>query len=357
MAEAQTVTNVAPGPKPFSVPTVNVDLSQESAIRAIANAAESAGDQTGDSVVTVPEKGVAQTPSVQATLPNPNALVAPVATQALAPETPTPQVQLAPPGTPEKFLKPDGTVDEEKLLASSKQLDAALEQKTLTVEEMVAQYKDKENKLRNLPNPNNPESVARFAQAQVQAPPPMQPQVQMPHAQLTPDQATLQAQIMADLNRDPIGTIVDIVKSVTSTENKPLHEFVTSIKEQQKDQGMKNNLMQLVKEDPRVANPAVYQAVLSEIESDPGYRQLKNPYKAAWNEVKARLRLGDTQTPAQPSKTASPILGGGTPPPVPSMAGSYSPQTIGAAIGQAKGKDEMAAIEAELRRLSIASGF
>lgn len=357
--ESQTVTAVAPGPKPFSVPTLPVELSQEADIRAIANAAEAAGDQTGDSVVTVPQKGVpTQTPSTsQATLPNPNALSKPpVVTQAAAPETPQPQAQIAPPGTPEKFLKPDGTVDEEKLLASSKQLDAAIEQKQLSVEEMVAEYKAKEAQFRGLPNPNNPDSIARLAQAQQQVQQQM-PAAQIQQPQVVPNQQALQQQILQDLNRDPIGTIVDIVKSVTSTENKPLHDFVTTLKEQQKDQGMKNNLMALVKEDPRVANPAVYQAVLAEIQADPGYLQLRNPYKAAWNEVKARLRLGDAPIPAQPSKTASPILGGGTPPPVPSTSGGYSPQTIGAAIGMAKPGDEMARLEAELRNLSIQSGF
>lgn len=346
MAEALNVTPVAPGPKPFSVPTLNVDLSQEAEIRAISNAAENAGDQTGDSVVMVPQKTAAQTPGIPAAAPiAPAPVLPPIASQAAVQPAAIP----ATPDVPAKFVLPDGTVDVEKLQASSKQLDTALAEKQLTVDEMVAQYRENENKLRNLPNPNNPESIARFAQAQP-APQPMQPQ--NPQAS-----DSLQAQILADLQRDPVGTIVDLVKAVNSNENKPLHEFVGTLKERQKDEGMKNSLIQLVKEDPRVANPQVYQAVLAEMESDPGYHRLKNPYKAAWNEVKARLRLGDSQIPAQPSKTASPILGGGTPPPVPSTTGGYSPATINAAIGQAKTKDEMSAVEAELRKMSIAAGM
>lgn len=347
MPEALTVSPVSPGPKPFSVPTLDVDMSQEAAIRAIANAAETAGDNTGDTVVAVPQRAATQTPGIPAAAPSAPAPAMPP----VAPQAAQPAAVLATPDIPAKFVNPDGTVDVEKLQASSKQLDTALAEKVLTVEEMVAQYKEKENKLRNLPNPNNPESIARFAQT---APQPIPAQIPQPAA---PDPNSLQAQILADLQRDPVGTIVDLVKAVNSTENKPLHEFVTTLKEKQKDEGMKNNIIQLVKEDPRVANDAVHKAILAEMDSDPGYRGMRNPYKAAWNEVKARLRLGDAQIPSQPSKTASPILGGGTPPPVPSTTGGYSPSTIGAAIGQAKTKDEMSAVEAELRKLSIAQGF
>lgn len=351
MADALNVTPVPPGNKPFSVPTLNVDLSQEAEIRAIANAAEAAGDNTGDTVVAVPQKAAAQTPGIPAAEPSaPAPFMPPVAPQAAV----QPMAQAPTSDVPAKFLNPDGTVDVEKLQTSSKQLDTALADKVLTVEEMVAQYKSNENKLRNLPNPNNPESIARYAQAQP-APQPIPAQIPQPAA--APDPNSLQAQILADLQRDPVGTIVDLVKAVNSTENKPLHEFVVTLKEKQKDEGMKNSLIQLVKEDPRVSNPQIYQAVLAEMDSDPGYHRLRNPYKAAWNEVKARLRLGDAQIPAQPSKTASPILGGGSPPPVPSTTGGYSPATIGAAIGQMKTKDEMSAVEAELRKLSLAAGF
>ena len=47
---------------------------------------------------------------------------------------------------PAKFKKPDGTVDEEKLKASSAQLDQANEQKQKTIEEILAEYKEKERK-------------------------------------------------------------------------------------------------------------------------------------------------------------------------------------------------------------------
>jgi hypothetical protein len=52
------------------------------------------------------------------------------------------------------------------------------------------------------------------------------------------------------------------------------------------------------------------------LDEEPGMMRLKNPHKAAWNEVKERLRLGEANTsPAQPSNV-TPTLGGGAPPSV-----------------------------------------
>lgn len=335
MAEALTASPVAPGTAPFRVQTLPVDVSQEAQIRAIANAAESSGEE----VVDVPQKDAAQTPA-----PAPVQAPTPFGMPQAQP-TPPPAAQMIPTDTPAKFLKPDGTVDVEKLQASSKQLDTALQEKVLSVEEMVAQYKAKEATFRNLPR--QPEQVARFAQTITPA-----PQVQMPVVVAPSDTMAMQAQLIADLNRDPIGTIVDLVKAVNSNENKPLHEFVSGIKDQQRDEGVKNSLAEIARQDPRIAHPQVYPHVLAELESDPNYFKLKNPYKAAWNEVKERLRLGDSQTPAQPSKTASPILGGGSPPPVPSTTGTPAPATLQGAIGQMKTKDEMSLVESELRRMA-----
>lgn len=332
--EMITVTPVAPGPAPLAAQTLPVDLSQESTIRALANAAESSGLE----VVGIPQGSPAQTPAlapVQVPAPAP---------QAQPTQSPTPVAQTVPGDVPAKFLKPDGTVDVEKLQASSKQLDTALQEKVLSVEEMVSQYKVKEAAFRNLPR--QPEQVAQLAQAMVPpAPAPLQ-------ASMPSDPTVIQAQLIADLNRDPIGTIVDLVKAVNSTENKPLHEFVSGFREKQRDESMKNSLAELARTDPRISNPQLYPHVLAELDSDPNYFRLKNPYKAAWNEVKERLRLGDAQTPAQPSKSASPILGGGSPPPVPSTTGAPAPATLQGAIGQMKSKDEVALVESELRRMA-----
>lgn len=334
---------VPAGSKPFSVQ--NLDIPADMDVRAISNAAEAAGEN----VVTLP---VAQTPTAQQT-PAPNApapVTQPIPTAPQAPQLPadlTPQAAAL-----AKFLRPDGTVDVEKLQTSSKQLDEALQNKVLSIEEMVGQYLEKEKDFRNLPK--NPDQVARAAQQIVAPPNPMVP----PPFPTTPPAATdpnaIHAQLMQDYQRDPLGTIVDLVKAINSTENKEVHDYISTVREQQHVEAKKQNLAELAKSDPRVAHPVLYQEILAEMGRDPGYFKLRNPYKAAWNEVKERLRLGDTSTP-QPSKPASPILGGGSPPPVPSTTGAVTPGTMHAAIAAAKTKDEMSAVESELRRMATAN--
>ncbi len=273
----------------------------------------------------------------------------------IVPIVPAPQVQ--PQDVPAKFKNPDGTVDVQKITDSTRQLDAAIEQKQLSVEEALAQYKAKETQFRNLPS--NPAQVQRYAQEQAQAqvaqPPAPPAYAPPPPAVPPPDQ--LQAQIQQEFQRDPIGTMVDLVKAVTLNQQKPVMDFIEKLREQERDNGVRTNLQQLAQEDPRVLHPQVYAEIVKEMDNDPGYRQLRNPHKAAWNEVKGRLRLGEVQTPAQPSRTATPILGGGTPPPVPSSAGQATPQNLLQAIGQMKTPDEQSRVEAEIRRLMIASGM
>ncbi len=322
MAEQLEMSAAPAGPQPISANTNPNIPADEASVRALVMEAEAAGEEK----VVLPQPG---TQTVQATTP-----VSPA---------------LATPETPAKFVKPDGTVDVEKLQASTRQLDAAIQDKVLSVDEMVAAYKEKERQFRNLPSA--PAQVAQVAQAAVQTTQPvMQPQVQ-------PDVQALQAQLLADLNRDPVGTIIDIVKMTTAQQQKPVTEFIANIQEQQRDSGLKNTIAELAKSDPRIANPQIYAEIVRELESDPGYRQLKNPHKAAWNEVKARLRLGEINTPAQPSRPAAPILGGGTPPPVPSTTGEVTPLAINQAIGQMKTPQEISAVESELRRMMISAGM
>jgi hypothetical protein len=268
---------------------------------------------------------------------------------------------MAPEGTPAKFVNPDGTVDVNKLQASTTQLDAAIENKVLTVEEMVAQYKEKEAQFRNLPKA--PGQVAALAQQIVQMPPAPQPMPAAPPAPaylppVAQDPNAAYQQLMADFQRDPIGTMYDMAKQVARSEAKPLQEFIAQNREQQRDASIRNNLTELAKEDPRVAHPVLHQQLMAELANDPGYWTLKNPHEAAWLKVKARLRLGDTQNQTvQPSKTPAPILGGGTPPPVPSMAGQATPLAINQAIQAARGKDELKALEAHLRDMALRSGW
>jgi hypothetical protein len=324
------------GPTPVSAEsTLNVNLNDEAAIRALANEAELSGkDVVVQSTQTSPLESF-------------QAQQAPTSIQAQPPLPQTYPVVKATPDVPAKFVKSDGTVDVEKLQASSRQLDAATEQKVLSIDEMVAQYKEKERAFKALPR--NPEQVAQLAQEVARAPvAPPQP---------TPNQDALQQQILTDLQRDPVGTIIDIVRTLNAQEQKPIKEFMQTVQEQQRDNGIKSNIAELAKADPRVANPGVYAEIVKELDSDPGYWKLKNPHKAAYNEVKARLRLGDVTTPAQPGRPAAPILGGGTPPPVPSTSGSApNALNIQQAIGQMKTPQEQAAVESELRRLMMSAG-
>jgi hypothetical protein len=323
MAEPLETVQATPGPVPISAQPQPPPMD-ESAVRAAVMQAEAEGKEVAN---------LAQTSGLDNIVPIPQSLQAK--------------------DIPAKFLKPDGTVDVQKITDSTKQLDAGIEKKQLTVEEALAQYKEKEREFRNLPS--NPAQVQAFVQNQAQ--PQQQPApVQQNLAQPVPfDQ--LQAQIAQEYARDPVGTMVDLTKALIQNQNKPVMDFMERLRDQERDNGIKTNLSQLANEDARILHPQVYAEILREMESDPGYRQLRNPYKAAWNEVKGRLRLGDVQTPAQPSRTATPILGGGTPPPVPSSAsGPASPQNLMAAIGQMKTPDEQARVEAEIRNLMIANG-
>jgi hypothetical protein len=328
-----------------------VDLKDESAIRAMANATEQAGSE----IVAIPPTGATQIPAAapaQDTAPTPTP-------QPTAPQIPAGQP--APEGTPAKFVNPDGTVDVNKLQASTAQLDAAMQDKKLTIDEMVAQYKAKEAQFRNLPR--SPEQVASYAQQVAQQqpvpPPPQAFQQPMPAPYgAPPDPQAAYQQLMADFQRDPIGTMYDMARQVTQRETKTFQDFIAQAREQQRDTSIKNNLMELAKEDPRVAHPVIYQEIVAELGREPGYLHLQNPHEAAWLKVKARMRLGDTlNQPAQPSKTPAPILGGGTPPPVPSMVGQNNPLAFNQAIQAAKGKDEMKALEQQLRDLAVRTGW
>ena len=148
-----------------------------------------------------------------------------------------------------------------------------------------------------------------------------------------------------------MGTLVDVATAIARREQEPLIKWTKAAEEIAKEQAIRQNLATLAERDKRVLQPEFFQAINQEIASDPGYRKLKNPHKAAWNEVKERLRLGEPQAPAQSSKQPSPVLGGGTPPPVPSSNAPVTPQNLSAAIPQIKNAEEEARVEAELKAM------
>lgn len=216
---------------------------------------------------------------------------------------------------PDKFKKPNGEADVEKLKASTRQLDEAIQQKEVklkTVEEMFQEYKVKETQFRSMPNPDK---------LAAQIPPgPVQP--------LTPAQVPMEAmkaRILQDLNADPVGTITDLIAVISKQQLQP-------IEEERRDNAIRQNIRALAEKDQRILNPQVFAAVNAKLASDPDLWKLKNPHKAAWLEVKEDLRLGElTQAQAHPSKPSAPILGGGTPPPAPSSSETTQDVIFGAA--------------------------
>lgn len=226
----------------------------------------------------------------------------------------TPPAQAAPVEVPQKFLKPDGAVDVEKIQASTRQLDEAVQAKEAklneankSVDDLLNHYLDLEKRLRTTPNPEK--IMAQLPQTPPQVSPP-----QMTDAQLF-------QMINEDMKNNPAATVAQLVEIAIAKRLQPLEE---------KDRigTVRENIAALAKKDPRVLNPDLFQAITRKIESDPDIRSRRNPHRAAWLEVKEELRLGElTSAQAQPSKPLSPVLGGGTPPSVPSSS-SQSPQSV-----------------------------
>ncbi len=244
--------------------------------------------------------------------------------QGFKPEAQKAQAEL-PVDVPEKFRKPNGEVDVEKLKASTERLDVAIQEKEAklqevqkTIDDYVRVYKEKETQLRTSPNP---ERIA--AQLPPVAPPQMVPQAQMTDQQL-------EAMIAADLAANPARTIAQLISAGVQTQMQPLNQ-------ERQDNRIRENIKQIAEKDPRILNQSVFDAVTAKLQESPEMWNLKNPHKAAWLEVKEEMRLGDLPQGglAQPSKPSAPILGGGTPPPSPSLSDARTTfQTLDAAIGQ-----------------------
>ena len=217
----------------------------------------------------------------------------------------------APPSVevPQKFLKPDGAVDVDKIAASTRQLDEAIQQKETavakTVEDYMREYSERETKFRNMPNPeklaaNLPQSI----------PQPVQP---VPQGNLNEQQ--LEEIVRRDYQQDPLTTTARLIDLAIQRRFQP-------IEEKEKVESVRSNIQGLAEKDSRVLRPDVFAAINAKIASDPDIASRKNPHKAAWLEVKEELRLGDAPQGAQalPSRPLSPVLGGGTPPSAPSAS-------------------------------------
>lgn len=224
-------------------------------------------------------------------------------------QTPAPETQN--PVVPEKFLKPDGEVDVEKLKTSTERLNEAIQKKdeaNKSVDELVREYNELQKQFRNSPNPERRmrESV---------------PQTRPPETRTELSEPELKARILEDLQKDFVGTMADFQRSIAKNELAPLVDALEEFKQEKRDQEIRRNISEIAKSDPRILNSSIYEEVKKELASDAAYFGFKNPHKAAYLSVKERLRLGEpSQAPAQPGRAPSPILGGGTPPPTPSSS-------------------------------------
>jgi len=225
---------------------------------------------------------------------------------------------------PEKFLKTDGEVDVDKLKASTEQLRDAVQDKEQkiqkSVDDYVAEYRALEKRLRETPNP---EKLAASLPAPVPPPPP---------PQMTDDQ--LRQRLAEDFQRDFVGTTTDLIDVIVNRKLaehiKPIAEPIKQLQEERQDLKLRENLKKIASEDPRISDPRVFAAINEKLKNEPELWNLKNPHRAAWLEVKEELRLGELPkgVQAQPSRSPSPILGGGTPPSTPSSSSPNDPRTI-----------------------------
>lgn len=237
--------------------------------------------------------------------------------------TKAPEVVAQPPAleVPAKFKTPDGAVDEEKLKASSKQLDGAIEEKTKSIDEMMQDYKAREKKLHEL--------SAQKADLSKQMP-------TLPTEQInptSPEAMQLKQQILADMNRDPVQTSIMLTEALLNKKMEPLMQRFQQEEEIRQDAVRRDSFARLAESDPRVMQNKYYSAINQVLDEDPGMMRLKNPHKAAWNEVKERLRLGEPLVQAQPS-TPNPTLGRGAPPFAPTFQGQATPQSLAQQVNQ-----------------------
>lgn len=226
---------------------------------------------------------------------------------------PAPQMDHLRVEVPQKFLRPDGVADVEKIQASTKQLDEAIQNKeqkiNKTVDDYMAEYRAKETKFKNLPNP------ARLAAELPQQQPPIQ----------TPDVSgmttrELEEIIRRDYQQDPVMTTTRLIELAVQKHFEPLRA------EKQEDT-IRKNIDAIAAKDSRVLDPQVFAAINVKLKENPKLWGLDNPHQIAWLQVKEEMRLGEpTQAQAQPSRPLSPVLGGGTPPSAPSA--SAQPQNI-----------------------------
>lgn len=216
---------------------------------------------------------------------------------------PTAQAQAPKPvEVPPKFLKPDGTADVDKIAASTRQLDEAIQNREpipqKTVDDYMREYQEKEKLFRSGTLPK--------AAAPVPEP--------VPPAAPLPESGNFEEIVRRDFAMDQVGTMTRLLDLMVQQKFQP-------IEEKERAEATRQNLQALASKDPRILREDIFAAVNSKLQSDPHLWKLKNPHRAAFLEVKEEMHLGDPiPGQAQPSRMPSPVLGGGSPPSVPSAS-------------------------------------
>lgn len=233
------------------------------------------------------------------------------------PEGLPPAPEILKQNVPDKFLKPDGEVDVEKIQASTRQLGEVIQKKETavakTIDDYMREYREQETKFRNLPNPDRLAAQLQTTPVQAQAPDVSGFSTQQ-----------LEEMIRRDYQQDPVMTTTRLIDIA-------VQKAVEPFKAREQDDNIRSNIAALAARDGRVLEPQNYEAIKAKLAREPDLWKLKNPHKAAWLEVKEELRLGDLPqgSQAQPStRPLSPVLGGGTPPSAPSSSAPQTPQTV-----------------------------
>lgn len=278
---------IVPGPVIIE-PATNRQAGQSQPIQALANLDAPLDDAQVRAAIAAAE----------ANNQDPQTLKLEELAQAPATNPPPAVVPPAPTEVPPKFLKPDGGVDVEKIQASTKQLDEAIQNREpapaqKTVDDYLKEYQEKEKLFHNT-----------VPKAQL---PPTQT------AQLPPEIPGYEDIVRRDYAIDPLGTTTKLFDLMLQNKFKP-------IEERERMEATRGNLQALAAKDPRILREDVFAKVNEKLQNDPDLWRLKNPHKAAFLEVKEEMRLGDPPvgSQAQPSRPLSPVLGGGTPPSTPS---------------------------------------
>jgi len=253
-----------------------------------------------------------------------NATIQTQAPQGQPSPAPAPQSEIPKKEVPAKFQKPDGTVDEEKLKASTARIEEAVQEKQKTVDELLADYEARQKELGNLGNKQGQ------LKKQIESLPAAQP----PQADVTgqsPD--AIRAQLLQLAQTDPIAFAVEISRAVARKEAldiaAPALEVTQGLAEQQRIAATRANIAALAEQDPRILQGPLYEELKKELNNpSENYWALKNPHRAAWNEVKDRLRLGEAPKASVQPSNPSPILGRGSPATVQGLAQVQTPQTM-----------------------------